>query len=147
MRPAAYGLLPAAALVAAAVTASSIESGGTTNRLERGRYLVEQVAMCQECHTPRDAQGGLDRGRWLRGGPVFYRPATPVKGWADKAPAIAGLPGWLNDADVIHLLTRGARADGTVPRPPMKQFHLNETDARAMVAYLRSLPTAPDSSR
>ena len=29
--------------------------------IERGRYLVDDVAMCSECHTPRDASG--NRGR------------------------------------------------------------------------------------
>lgn len=37
--------------------------------IERGRYLVEALAHCGECHTPRDALGGLDRGNWLGGAP------------------------------------------------------------------------------
>ena len=113
--------------------------------IERGRYLTEEVAHCQECHTPRDAHGEFDRGRWLMGGPVFYEPATPIEGWVDRAPAIAGLPGWLDDGDVVFLLMRGARPDGTVPHPPMKQFHMSEADAKAVVAYLRSLRTAEPS--
>ena len=35
--------------------------------LERGEYLVRSVAGCGECHTPRDAQGNLDRSQWLAG--------------------------------------------------------------------------------
>ena len=38
-------------------------------QLERGRYLVEALAHCGECHTPRDALGGLDRSAWLTGAP------------------------------------------------------------------------------
>ena len=30
---------------------------------ERGRYLAETLAHCGECHTPRNALGGLDKGR------------------------------------------------------------------------------------
>ena len=37
--------------------------------LERGRYLVEALGHCAECHTPRDFMGGLDRGAWMTGGP------------------------------------------------------------------------------
>ncbi|MBS0123008.1 cytochrome c [Thetidibacter halocola] len=37
--------------------------------LERGRYLVEALAHCAECHTPRDALGGLDTARWMAGAP------------------------------------------------------------------------------
>ncbi|SFI25248.1 c-type cytochrome [Jannaschia pohangensis] len=35
----------------------------------RGRYLSEALGHCAECHTPRDALGGLDRTRWLAGAP------------------------------------------------------------------------------
>lgn len=34
---------------------------------DRGRYLVEGLGHCAECHTPRNALGGLDRGNWMRG--------------------------------------------------------------------------------
>ncbi|TDL81197.1 c-type cytochrome [Palleronia sediminis] len=36
---------------------------------ERGRYLAEALSHCGECHTPRDALGGLDRARWFAGAP------------------------------------------------------------------------------
>lgn len=35
----------------------------------RGRYIAEAMAHCGECHTPRNALGGLDRSRWLAGAP------------------------------------------------------------------------------
>ena len=38
------------------------------SEIERGRYLVEEVAKCGECHTPRNAQGELDRHAWLESG-------------------------------------------------------------------------------
>ena len=36
---------------------------------EDGRYIVEALAHCAECHTPRDWTGGLDRSRWMAGAP------------------------------------------------------------------------------
>jgi len=33
----------------------------------RGRYLVEGVAHCGECHTPRNIIGGLEKSSWLGG--------------------------------------------------------------------------------
>lgn len=36
---------------------------------ERGRYLVEALGHCAECHTPRNGFGGLDRDNWLAGAP------------------------------------------------------------------------------
>src|SRR5271168_1993321 len=49
--------------------------------LARGKYLVEGVAMCGQCHTPRDSQGNFDRSRWLQGGPVPYQPPMPDSNW------------------------------------------------------------------
>ena len=37
--------------------------------IAKGRYLVEEVAKCPECHTPRNPDGALDHARWLQGGP------------------------------------------------------------------------------
>ena len=36
-------------------------SGGQT-QIERGRYIVENVAMCELCHTPRTENGDPDKG-------------------------------------------------------------------------------------
>lgn len=40
-----------------------------TPELERGRYLVEALGHCGECHTARNALGGTDRTQWLAGAP------------------------------------------------------------------------------
>jgi mono/diheme cytochrome c family protein len=106
--------------------------------IARGKYIVEGVAMCSQCHTPHDNAGDPDRGKWLQGGPVWLVPAMPVSDWPLKAPRIAGLlPG--SDADVITLLTTGVWRDGRRPRPPMPQFRMSREDAAAVAAYLKSL--------
>jgi mono/diheme cytochrome c family protein len=108
--------------------------------IERGKYLVEQVAMCVECHTPRDQSGQLIRAEYLRGAPVPVKaPPYPNLKWAIKAPAIAGLPGY-NKGQGVRLLTEGITASGKVPDPPMPRFRLTPADAEAVVAYLKSLP-------
>src|SRR5271157_3162462 len=48
------------------------EKTGATADVARGKYLVESVAVCGQCHTPRDSDGNPDRRRWLQGGPVPY---------------------------------------------------------------------------
>jgi mono/diheme cytochrome c family protein len=63
------------------------------SQIERGRYLAEEVAKCAECHTPRNAQGELDRHAWLEGAPIWIMPVKPIPNWADRAPALAGFPG------------------------------------------------------
>ncbi len=44
-------------------------AGTLSPEAERGRYLAEALGHCGECHTPRGALGGPDRGRWLAGAP------------------------------------------------------------------------------
>jgi mono/diheme cytochrome c family protein len=124
-------------LVAAAL---SFAETGQGKDVARGKYLVEEVAMCQECHTPRDASGALDFQRWLRGGAVFLQPATRVSDWATVVPGLAGLPGWA-DADFLYFLENGQRRTGEVPKPPMKRYKLSHEDAVAILSYLRSLTT------
>src|SRR5437870_13264909 len=48
-------------------------------QLQRGQYLVEHVAMCVQCHTPRKAQGELDRTRLLQGAPIPVQPHSPCR--------------------------------------------------------------------
>ncbi|MGA2200923.1 MAG: c-type cytochrome [Terriglobales bacterium] len=104
----------------------------------RGKYLVEGVAMCGQCHTPRDSHGNLDRTRWLQGAPVPWLPAKPDSDWPLNAPRIGGTPP-ANDADMIKLLTTGVWTTGDRLRLPMPQFRMDRSDAEAVVAYLKSL--------
>jgi mono/diheme cytochrome c family protein len=114
--------------------AGSIEDG-----ISRGKYLVERVAMCVQCHTPRNQTGELLETRYLQGGsvPVSAPPNFRID-WAYKAPAIAGLPGYTNQ-DGIKLLMEGITPDGRVPKAPMPKFRLTRSDAEAVVIYLKSL--------
>jgi mono/diheme cytochrome c family protein len=113
-------------------------SGGQT-LVERGRYIVENVAMCELCHTPRDANGNPDHGRWLMGGPTQLRPAYPSPYWTQIEPRIGGRPPG-TDADFIKLLTTGISRTGNPPNPPMPPFRMTRSDAEAVLAYLKSLP-------
>jgi mono/diheme cytochrome c family protein len=111
---------------------------GDSAEIRRGQYLVHHVAMCIECHTPRNARGELDRTRLLQGAPVPVTSPFPNRRWAFQAPAIAGLPGW-SDQEAAHLLQTGRRAGGSAPLRPMPTFRMAKEDAEAVVAYLRSL--------
>ena len=104
----------------------------------RGKYIVEGVAMCGQCHSPRDDSGALDRSRWLDGAALWLLPAKPTQDWPTKAPRIAGNPPG-TDQDMVNLLTTGIWKDGERLRPPMPQFRLSREDAQAVVAYLKSL--------
>ncbi len=108
----------------------------------RGEYLVNNVAVCSQCHTPRNGAGSLDRSKWLEGAPLWLTSAEPVENWPLQAPRIAGaLPG--TDAEMVKLLTTGIWKTGTYLRAPMPQFRMNPGDAEAVVAYLKSVTSAP----
>ena len=115
------------------------KAGNIEDGISRGKYLVERVAMCVQCHTPRNQTGELLETRYLQGGPVpVSAPPNFRIDWAYKAPAIAGLPGY-TIRDGIKLLTEGITPDGRVPKAPMPKFRLTRADAEAVVTYLKSL--------
>ena len=105
----------------------------------RGKYIVENVAMCGDCHTSRDPDGNSDRAHRLQGAPVPWTPAKPDSNWPINAPRIGGTPLPAGDADMIKLLTTGIWTTGNRLRPPMPQFRMDRGDAEAVVAYLKSV--------
>jgi mono/diheme cytochrome c family protein len=111
------------------------------SQIAAGKYLVENVALCGSCHTPHLPNGASAPGKSLMGGHMSL--PAPIKGrWAPDAPRIAGLRRWEDD-EIVILLTTGKLETGLPMRPPMPQFHMSEQDARAVVAYLRSLSPPP----
>ncbi len=113
-------------------------SGEDGTPVERGKYLVHNVAQCIQCHTPRNSRGNLDLSRLLEGAPIPMTSPYPNTPWAFRAPTIARLPGW-TEGDAVFLLMNGHRVSGQQPRPPMPQFRMSREDAEAVVAYLMSL--------
>lgn len=123
----------------AALVATAHSVGGGTAEIARGRYLVEAVAGCGDCHTPRDAQGAPVKHRSLAGAPIGFTPVGPVPQWATYAPALAGLPSGFDEKQLSQFLQTGVRPNGSPARPPMPQFRLDPQDAKAVAAYVRSL--------
>lgn len=131
---------PAAAPSAAAQPTSD-------DRVARGRYIVEDVATCWRCHSPVTATGERDATRWLMGGQVGIQPTVPTNEWAIVAPRLAGGPPG-TDEQFVHLLMTGVSRRGNHLRQPMPQFRLTQTDAEAVLTYLKSIGGhAPNSTR
>lgn len=133
-----FFILIGSAVFAVLVPAASV-STAQDHPLARGKYLVMHVAMCVQCHTPRNEQGELDQSRLLQGAPIPLNSPFPSQTWAFEAPKIAGLPGGWSEADLIQLLQTGRSPRGTPPRPPMPPFRMIQEDAAAVAAYLKSL--------
>jgi mono/diheme cytochrome c family protein len=119
-------------------TADAAPMAADGAHVERGRYLVEGVAMCGQCHTPRNESGELLMNQWLKGAPVPVTTPDGYAKWAYKAPRIAGLPQHTSE-QFVTLMTTGINRDGKPPLSPMPPFRMSKEDAEAIEAYLRSL--------
>lgn len=130
-------------ILAASLACITFPAGGfsQTSLIDRGKQLVEQVAKCQDCHTPRTAAGELDTKAWLRG-----VPADPVKSASGKAsvhiPDItADGTLWVlwGEAGMLRFLEKGTSPSGATPSTHMPAYKMRHGDADAIVAYLKSL--------
>jgi mono/diheme cytochrome c family protein len=125
-------------VVAVAIPPASRASEHT----ELGKYLVEEVGKCQECHTPRGADGQVDREKWLKGAVLYYQPIQAVKDWHKTSPDLT--PGgklWQRwgERGITAFLKTGLGPNGHGPDLPMPTYKLKAEDAEAIVQYLKSL--------
>lgn len=107
----------------------------------RGRYLVEAVGHCEECHTPRNFLGALDHSRAFAG-----NPQGPD---GQKAPNITpdpatGIGKWSID-DITTVLASGMTPDfdsvgGGMGEVVAGTEKLTDADRHAIAVYVKSLP-------
>ena len=122
---------------------------GKPDDWNRGRYLVEAVAHCGECHTPRNALGAVEKDRAFSG----------VRGGPDgqNAPNItpdreSGIGSWSIE-DITTLLQSGQTPDFDWVGSGMGEVVNNSTskltddDRRAIAVYLKSLPPRAGAKR
>ncbi|WGW03129.1 cytochrome c [Tropicibacter oceani] len=105
--------------------------------LERGRYLVETLAHCGECHTPRNPLGGLDKSRWLAGAPNPSGQGTIPALTPDKLT-------W-GASDIAYYLETGFTPDfdsvgGHMAAVVSNFAKLPAEDRQAVAAYVKALP-------
>jgi len=113
--------------------------------LSRGRYLVDALGHCGECHTPRNWAGAPDRSRYLAGskdGPEGETVPNITPNRDD------GIGKWDAD-DLGYFLETGALPNGDYTGSLMTEVVDNTTskltagDREAMVEYLKSIQVAP----
>jgi mono/diheme cytochrome c family protein len=108
----------------------------------RGKYLVEEVAKCQQCHTPQMDNGDYIKSMWMKGATMNLVPAAPVPGWHAITPDVTGgSPLWKRwgDAGMVAFFETGKTPRGSNAGAPMPAYTLKHEDAEAIVAYLKSL--------
>lgn len=117
---------------------------GQSDEWNRGRYLAEAVAHCEECHTPRNFLGGLDRARAYAGNPHGPDGQDAPDITSDKKD---GIGDW-KLADIVELLTAGDTPDGEYVGKGMADVvdgtsKLTDADRHALAVYIQSLPALP----
>jgi mono/diheme cytochrome c family protein len=111
----------------------------------RGAYLVEGLAHCGACHTPRNGLGAERPNAQFAGGDVDNWHA-----YAINANSGAPIP-W--DADALYAyLRQGWQADHGTARGPMAEVVSNlssvsESDVRAIATYMAGVFGAPTPER
>jgi mono/diheme cytochrome c family protein len=106
----------------------------------RGAYLVEALAHCGECHTPRNLGFALDNRKKFGGAITAGWRAFNIS--SDKT---TGLGNW-KDEDIVSYLSIGhAPGHGTASGPMGEAVDhsfskLEAEDIKAVVAYLRTVP-------
>jgi mono/diheme cytochrome c family protein len=111
----------------------------------RGAYLVEGLAHCGACHTPRNALGAERASAAFAGGDVDNWHA-----YAINAQSPAPVP-WTADA-LFAYLREGWHPDHGVARGPMAEVVSNlsgvaDSDIRAIAVYMASVFGAPTPER
>ncbi len=107
---------------------------------ERGRYLVEALGHCAECHTPRNALGGLISTHWLAGaenpsGKERIPNITPASlQWSLEEIADYLETGLTPDFDVVG---------GSMAKVVDNLAKLSPEDRLAIAQYLKALPSIP----
>lgn len=108
-------------------------TGDLTAQETEGRYLAEALAHCAECHTPRDALGGLQTANWFQG--------APNPSGDGRIPPLAGEDFTWTAFDISAYLETGFTpsfdvAGGSMAKVIANLGQLDKTELDAIAAYI-----------
>lgn len=113
-------------------------------KVERGRYLANHVAVCIDCHSARDwsrFSGPLVEGTEGKGGEIFDQKFGFPGRYTSKNITPAGLSNW-TDGEIYRAITTGVNKDGKALFPVMPYHYygqMDQEDVKCIIAYLRTL--------
>jgi mono/diheme cytochrome c family protein len=120
--------------------AACISTAWAQSSPDRGKYLVEGVMTCGNCHSPEGPGKPTDPARLYSGFETFDTPAFKVTAPNITPDPETGIGKW-SDAEIKRALQEGVRPGGVklaaMPWPFYKV--LTPGDLDSIVAYLRSL--------
>ena len=144
MKLLSWSLVPVVMACSAVVYAANIDNVGADREalVARGNYLVS-IMDCTGCHTAGALRGAPDPQRFLAGSDIGFGTPQAIVYPPNLTPDVdTGLGRW-SDAEVVTAITSGQRPDGRMLSPVMpwpSYARLSSDDARAVVAYLRTIP-------
>ncbi|MHB1179470.1 MAG: c-type cytochrome [Daejeonella sp.] len=113
-------------------------------RIERGRYLANNVNICMDCHSKRDWSkfgGPIIEGTLGQGGEVFNQTiGLPGEFYARNITPFA-LKSW-TDGEILRAISSGVNKDGKALFPLMPHPNygkLDREDLYSIIAYIRTL--------
>lgn len=110
--------------------------------LERGTYLVQGIVACGNCHTPKNADGSPVAGMEMAGSFTIQEPVFRAYAANITPDDETGIGKWSDD-EIVRAIRDGIRPDGSIIGPPMPSLFyrdMSDRDAKAIVAYLRTVP-------
>ncbi|TMV81141.1 c-type cytochrome [Thioclava sp. BHET1] len=126
-----------------AVPGSDAAPGGVA----RGKYLVDTLAHCSTCHTPRNGLMAEESGSFLAGGKVGSWTAPNI-----TSDPVSGIGGW-SKTEIATYLSTGALpgkaiAGGEMGTAVQKSFSkLHPDDIEAIAAYIKTVPAVGTGAR
>ena len=108
----------------------------------RGRYLVESIGACGNCHSGRNSDGTLIPGLKLAGNFVIAEESFVAYAPNITADPDTGIGEWTDD-EIERAIREGIGRDERIMVPSMafKYYrNISSSDMAAIIAYLRSVP-------
>jgi len=127
----------------------------TPERIARGEYLANHVAVCIDCHSTRDwsrFSGPPTPGTLGKGGDLFDQKFGFPGSYYAKNITPEGISRY-TDGELFRTITTGVSKEGRAMFPVMP-FHyygqMDQEDIKSIIAYIRTLPSIkndiPESS-
>jgi mono/diheme cytochrome c family protein len=116
----------------------------TPQRIARGEYLANHVAVCIDCHSTRDwtrFSGPPTEGTFGMGGDVFDQKFGFPGRYYAKNITPEGI-GHYTDGELFRAITTGVNKEGRALFPVMPSHYygqMDEEDIKSIIAYLRTL--------
>lgn len=113
----------------------------------RGKYLVDALAHCGACHTPRNLMMAEDNSQYLGGGDLGGWHAPNI-----TSDPVSGIGGWSTDELVTYLKHGNAvgksQAAGAMAEAVEHSFrHMPDRDLQAIATYLKTVSPIHDAGQ